>query len=123
MKTDNGRRYQHEFASRFNAPEIADKILKTDNPYEVKKLSRGVLADKKLWHRFAPEIMKTGLINKYAQNEHHLNALLATDNKKLGEAGNDRFWGTGVSLILTVFMKRKNTLGKLLADVRKQFQG
>ena len=71
---------------KFNNQEIASKIMQTDNPYMMKQLAREVNADIKLWHELAPEIIKTALMNKFAQHEIHRAALKATGSKHIGEA-------------------------------------
>ena len=89
---------QHEFAMKFNNQEIASKIMQTNNPYTMKQLAREVNADIKLWHELASEIIKTALMNKFAQHEIHHAALKATGSKHIGEATTDKFWGIGISL-------------------------
>ena len=112
-------------AMLFQDQQMADKILKTHNPVEVKTLGRSVSGfNKDTWIKNGPDCMFEAMTAKFSQNDKLKAFLKATGKNVLVEASpSDTFWGCGVSLrSKDVFNKAKwtglNTAGKTLEHVR-----
>ena len=61
---------QHQKSLLFNDNDTANKILKTDNPYEVKELSQNLIGfDKDIWRSNSYSICYKGIEAKFKQNE------------------------------------------------------
>jgi ribA/ribD-fused uncharacterized protein len=88
----------HHKALTFGDAEIAELILKTNNPKDQKALGRQVKnfdADK--WNSVAKDIVYQGNQYKFTQNPVLLDVLLSTGNKTIVEASPyDRIWGIGL---------------------------
>lgn len=84
-------------AMLFNDTEIAQEILKTDNPALQKELGRKVrnyIDD--VWAAQRVDIMVEGLYEKFNQNPKLKEALLATGDTEIAEASPiDLIWGIG----------------------------
>ena len=83
----------------FKDYEIANKILDSKNPRDVKALGRAVKGfDDKSWREVSFDIVVEGNLQKFSQNSRLKEYLLSTDNKILVEASpKDRKWGIGLS--------------------------
>lgn len=93
-----GEQYMmYQKAMLFNDTEIAQQILKTDNPAEQKDLGRKVRNyDDSVWSAKRVDIMVEGLYAKFSQNEKLRAALLDTGFTEIAEASPvDRIWGIG----------------------------
>ena len=89
---------QHQKCLLFNNNDTANKILETDNPYEIKQLSRNITGfDKDTWRSKGYNICYKGVEAKFKQNESLFSMLKSTSSKRLIEATTDRLWGTGVA--------------------------
>ena len=89
---------QHQKSLLFNDNDTANKILETDNPYEIKQLSRNITGfDKDTWRSKGYDICYKGVEAKFKQNESLFSMLKSTGSKRLIEATTDRLWGTGVA--------------------------
>jgi ribA/ribD-fused uncharacterized protein len=117
--------FMWEKALTFKDYIIADKILKTPNPKENKKLGRKVKNfNNDTWMEIAPKIMYEVNYCKFTQNPKLLKELLSTNGKDLVEASPyDKIWGIGLSENEAVNLtpndwKGKNWLGKVLTDLR-----
>lgn len=88
----------YEKAKLFNDDEIAELILKTDNPSDQKILGRSVKNfDKDIWEKHAKDIVTKGNIAKFSQNEDLLSFMKTTKDLILVEASPyDRIWGIGL---------------------------
>jgi ribA/ribD-fused uncharacterized protein len=112
-------------AKLFGDMVTAGKILATDNQKTIKDLGRQVANyDETRWRQMRETIVFEGNLLKFRQNAKLLDALLATDGKKLVEASPwDRIWGIGISEeVARVTPARdwpgENLLGKTLDRVR-----
>ena len=58
-------------ALMFREYDLANKIMSTDDPAEIKKLGRSKMEyfDAKLWDRTSKQIVKRGIRAKFEQNE------------------------------------------------------
>lgn len=107
--------------------EIAERILRADNPYSAKSLGREVKNyNDEEWSKVRYQAMLHGNILKYQQNNDIKEKLLATGNKILAE-GNpiDPIWGIGLSeddpdeiIFNPGYWRGYNLLGYVLMDVR-----
>ena len=116
------RTFSHGHTSNKN---IADKILLSSDPFEIKRLGREVTHyDDALWSNTRFILMLLGNLLKYSQNHDILIKLLSTGNKTLVEASpTDKIWGVGLAekdpLILdSKNWQGQNLLGKCLMDAR-----
>lgn len=114
-------------AKLFEDDEIAELILKTDNPSEQKMLGRSVKNfDKKIWERQAKNIVTKGNIAKFSQNEELLSFMKNTKDLILVEASSyDKIWGIGLSendpdIEDESKWQGTNWLGECLMKVRKE---
>jgi ribA/ribD-fused uncharacterized protein len=127
----NEQFFTHQKALRFNDYETAEKILRETDPVKIKRLGKNIKGfDSKIWRECCNEIMKTGLLNKFDQNETHRKFLLNTGDNTLIEASpTDTYWGTGKSLwdknlfqSSSWIANAKNMLGNLLTEVRREIR-
>lgn len=109
----------------FKDQAIADKILQTSFPKLCKKYGRQVKNfDNKVWMEQCENIVFTGCLYKFTNNERLKKLLLSTDDKLLVEASPyDRIWGIGLSKYDALRTpigqwKGNNKLGKCLMKVR-----
>ena len=84
----------------FSDNSIAQSILETDDPAEIKALGRKVAGyDDYYWSGIRQIIVYDGLIEKFSQNEDLRKRLAATGKNILAEcAVKDRVWGIGLSM-------------------------
>ncbi len=106
---------------------LLDRILAAD-AREAKALGRDVPNfDQKVWDLMARPIVRDGNYGKFSQNDHAMDALLATEGTTLVEAASwDRIWGIGLSADDPRAMQREtwqgtNWLGEVLTEVRDTF--
>jgi ribA/ribD-fused uncharacterized protein len=112
-------------AKLFQDDVIFQKIIAAEKPAEVKELGRSIRGfDPKQWNNHKFNIVKTGNIHKFSQNEKLKNYLLATGDRILVEASPlDGIWGIGLSQdALTIenphTWKGQNLLGFALMEAR-----
>lgn len=86
-------------AKLFGATDIAKKILANPDPAAAKRLGRKVKKfDAQKWDDNKFEIVVTGNLHKFRQDEKLKNFLLSTEEKVLVEASPvDTIWGIGLS--------------------------
>ena len=116
----------HAKAVLFGDADSAAKILRSDDPAEMKKLGRGISGfDPGRWEMFREGIVLTASIAKYTQNPALLEALLATRGTTLVEASPyDTVWGIGLAEDDPRALDRAqwqglNLLGRILTRVRE----
>ncbi|MGN0733256.1 MAG: NADAR domain-containing protein [Emergencia sp.] len=132
-----GRRYtsveqymMYQKVAMFGAWELAERIMATDDPAEIKKLGRSEISafDSEVWDKTCYTIVKRGVFAKFNQNPQLAEILLSTGNKVLAEASaNDRKWGIGVDCCDDVRFKvsgwrGQNLLGRALMEVRAELR-
>jgi ribA/ribD-fused uncharacterized protein len=117
-------------AMHFQDTELAEEVLKLENPAKIKAKGRYVKGyNAKVWSQEQLKVMKEGLLCKFDQNPKLKAALAETRNKVLVEASpHDKFWGAGLSLFSPKLANPaewpgQNKLGKLLAEVRRETCG
>lgn len=84
----------------FKDEEIAQKMLATNSPEEIKALGRLVKNfDGRLWKGICQMVVYEGLKQKFLQNEDLMVELLATKDAILAEcARTDDIWGIGLGM-------------------------
>ena len=128
VKYANSEQYiQAKKAELFDDDETHHKIMKTSNPYEIKGLgSRVKNFDKEKWRSHARQVATDACFAKFLQNHDLKKILLETNDKTIGEASSDTFWGIGKTLNdLSVFNKESwtnNLLGNVLMHIRSQLK-
>ena len=134
--TKNGVKYlcseqyiQAEKARLFNDDTSCFRIMKSTNPYVMKREGSNVknFIEQK-WERAAEEIAFQACLAKFQQNGDLKEILLQTRRKELVEASTDPFWGAGLSLNDRNILNRDarsgcNVLGKVLMRVREMLTG
>lgn len=114
----------------FGHPEIAEKILETDDQYGCKQLGKSKISnwDSDLWDKIRYQIVKRGIKAKFFQNKDLAEKLLSTGDKLLAEcSGSDKNWGIGISdndprRFDVSNWSGQNLLGRCLMDVREEFR-
>lgn len=121
---ENNEQYMmYHKAILFKDEKQAIKILKTNDPFTIKKMGRKVKNfDKNIWNQQAKEIVDSGCLLKFSQNEDIKNILLSTDERILAEASPyDKIWGIGINETDAKKgkpWKGENWLGECLMRVR-----
>lgn len=120
--------FQYNKALHCNDLATANQIRKTDDPAQCKNLARNLsIPDQKVWEDESLQIMYTGCLEKFRQNDHLKEFLLSTTDTVILEASpRDLFWGIGLRLTdpnicRPECWKGKNFLGKTLRKVRDHF--
>jgi len=117
----------HQKAVCFEDHEIAQKILESSSPPQMKSLGRKVRNyDDSIWEKRRYEVVKTGNKLKFSQNEELKGHLFATKGKILVEASpQDRIWGIGLGADNPLALDKstwrgRNLLGYALTEVRDE---
>lgn len=116
-------------AMLFGDTDIANQVLKSSHPSEVKKLGRKVSNFvKETWEKECKDFVYQGNYAKFTQNSELLKVLMATEETELVEASPyDAIWGIG----LTEEDAKKtspdkwpgtNWLGKILTQLREDLK-
>lgn len=110
--------------------DLAKQAFQSNNPADHKvilnKLKR---EDPKIWQQNAERIAYTAVREKFLQNRHLADFLIATYPLAIGEASRDKFWGVGLTLenkeVLdpAKWAKDGNLLGRILTAVRQELVG
>jgi len=113
-------------ASVMEDDETAEKIMKSFNPKEQKKLGRQVKNfDAARWDRLKYDIVLKGNFYKFRQNPGLMRHLMDTEDKIIVEASPyDRIWGIGLGMEDKRIYDEsqwqgENLLGKVLMEVRE----
>ena len=116
-------------ALTFGDDEIAEKIMKSRNLTEIKRLGKQVARyNENLWKTIRPQVMRRGLRAKFQQNPELLLKLLGTGNSILAEcAPRDAIWGIGLGIDDprsedTKEWRGRNLLGRALMRVREDLR-
>ncbi|WP_223193054.1 NADAR family protein [Paenibacillus sedimenti] len=116
-----------EKARVFEDKEMMEKILKSDNPKDIKEYGRKVSNfNEAIWARKRYSIVLNGNYAKFLQSERLMQFLLQTENKILIKASPyDKIWGIGMSsddkAVNDPFeCKGQNLLGFAIMEVRDE---
>ena len=87
----------HQKALLFGDPEAAGKFLNTTDPDELSRIQvEGFRREK--WEKHKEQIMIDAAVHRFSQNEELLKLLYNTDDLHLGRMGNNRRYGTGITI-------------------------
>ena len=114
-----------EKARLFKDYETLEEILSAENQKEIKDLGRKIKNfNEELWNREKYEIVKSGNLAKFSQDENLKEFLLSTGDKIIVEASPyDSIWGIGMgakdeNIEDATAWKGENLLGFALMEVR-----
>ncbi len=116
--------YTYRKCQLADRPDLAFRAERARYPAEATAIGRPV----KLENDLRIELMRSGLMAKFAQNSDLKQFLLDTGDKLLAEASPiDLFWGTGCGLQSENLKKPstwcgQNEMGKLLMKLRSEFR-
>src|SRR3990167_7318325 len=108
----------------FNDETVANKILRTNNPAQIKKLGREVRGfDGRTWDAFKVKIVERGNLLKFLQNPNMLKELIETTGILVEASPYDKIWGIGLRATDpgandTSKWKGQNLLGYSLTKLR-----
>jgi len=121
--------FMYRKAMLFEDEEIADKILKSRDPKQIKKLGRRVKNyNDVIWDAVRYDAMYTACRSKFTQNEEAKKALLSYPGKTFVEASPfDTIWGIGLGECdyranNPAFWKGTNLLGQILTRLRDEIE-
>lgn len=114
----------------FRQHELAQKILASDDPSEIKKLGRTRFPEfnADTWEKTCYTIVKRGIRAKFEQNPNLLEMLLSTGEKVLAEcSAKDTKWGIGTAIDdpncnHPSQWNGTNYLGRILMEVRDELR-
>ena len=117
--------YSYQKAIFANRPDVAQAILKENDPVKMKRLDRQMAVNHKMWmSERGKQVMREALDAKFRQNHHLRDILLATRDSTLVECNRfDKVWGIGLGMDSEeacdcTTWKGDNLLGFLLGQVR-----
>lgn len=114
--------FQYRKALFHNNQQVANKIMRTRDPYEHKRLGNFIDQLSQEWRDSEQELMSTLLHYKFTQNSFLKSVLINTGHKSLHEATGDRKWATGSDLLSNATKNKtwpgNDLLGSILAEVR-----
>lgn len=102
-----------------NNKELSDNIMSANDPAIIKQYGRVIKNfNEQVWNVHKFNIMYSGLVLKFSQNEELKKILVQTNGKKIYEASpDDKIWGTGFNKEHTnakLINKQENELGENL---------
>ncbi len=111
--------FMWEKAMTFGDEQMAEEILDTPNPKDVKALGRKIKNfDSAKWDACSLAIMTSVNLSKYSQNEAFKKELLETGDRILVEASPyDKIWGVGLHYTDDKILDEKNWQGKNLLGI------
>ena len=116
-------------AQLFNDIDIANKIMFSNSPRQIKILGRKVKNfDEEVWNNNKKALVKKGLKEKFKQNNNLKEILIATDNSIIAEASQyDKVWGIGIginhkNINIPSKWKGSNLLGIILTELREELK-
>lgn len=115
----------YERASIPGDTKAQKRIMESSDPMVHKRYLNAMKGDgfEEEWRRRAKATAIQGNMAKFSQNSDLKGYLLATGDKKIGEASPDRFWGTAIALTDQRVLRQsswtgENTMGTVLQEVR-----
>ena len=115
-------------ARLFEDEETVKKIMATSNPAAQKGLGKTIKGlDEEKWYQAAPTLLLAGLKARFEQNDECREALMATGDRKLGEATKESPWGIGFTLTDKEALNPekwhdKNLMGLILESIRNRLK-
>ena len=115
-------------ASMFGDDESVEKIMKTDNPHEIRNLGKNISGFYYWeWRQKVMSFMKKCMRQKFMNQLGAQRVLLRTGNKIIAEASRDTYWGSGThitneSALDMEAWEGKNKMGEILMGIRNEIQ-
>lgn len=107
--------------------DLASQVMRSQDPADSKRIMHTLSqsATEQKWLEQRKDILFSGLIAKFSQNEYLLRYLLKSEQRQLGEASTNLAWGIGLTLRdKSVLDPSKwvgeNLLGVTLMEVREE---
>ena len=125
----NSEQYMmYKKAELFSQFEIADQIMKTDDPEKCQQLGGTKFPnwDGDLWSKVKYRVVRRGVKAKFVQNPKLLLMLFETGKTLLAEcSASDKNWGIGIGMkdenrFDVLKWQGENLLGRILMDVREE---
>ena len=121
--------FQAMKAKEFKDDEIYEKIVKAKTSKAAKALGKKVKGfEKEIWDSKKDDIMRIGIRTKFVQHPELRKQLQETGERMIGEAdARNTYWGIGTSQNsekskYPAKWRGQNRIGKILMDLRKEFQ-
>jgi ribA/ribD-fused uncharacterized protein len=120
--------FQYTKAEMLEQKDIAEQILQTDNPREIKKIANKLNDEDRAWQLIRYDVMKELISIKTETCPEFKTALLESEDKNLAEATGNLFWASGLNPQLTNttnpdYYPGKNKLGQILMNQRAKLSG
>ena len=96
--------------------KVAQLILNTELPREIKKIGSSLVATIE-WRNKAPQVMYGLLKLKYQQNPKLKEKLIATGTKRLFESTQSKYWGCGLTIQMLDRQRSNKGVSKLQARI------
>ena len=110
--------FQYQKAIHFHRLDIADKIMDSNCPFEVRTLSKDIkIPNMKIWNPYSLQIMSQIFKAKYEQHMEFREKLMDSIGSTLVHPTKDNYWGTGSN------NEGRNEFGNLLMTFRTQVTG
>ena len=125
--TTREQAYQHQKALFHNDKMVAEEIMKTTDPRQIKRLSK-CIATKEAWKDNEMKCLYDVCFNAALQNTAYRDELLATGDALLVESVYGEYkWGSGLDSYCTAHthidkLPGLNEMGKILMNVRQRLQ-
>lgn len=117
--------FQYIKARRNGCPELATRILKSNEAKDAKQAGYGITILEN-WDGEKEEMMSRVIEAKFKQNPELAQKLIATGDSTLVEATSDRFWGAHATLNSKSLKEKNwegnNVLGQLLMTLREDLR-
>jgi ribA/ribD-fused uncharacterized protein len=117
--------YQHQKAIICNNEPVANAIMNTEDPVQVKSLSKCIVKND-TWKAMEEEVMGEICYQAACQNDRYNEELVSTSGLTLIEAvRGDYIWGSGLSHDATLYTQKDklpgaNKMGSILMEVRER---
>ncbi|CAD6189637.1 unnamed protein product [Caenorhabditis auriculariae] len=119
--------YMYHKALTFGDTESAQKILKTRDPKEMKRIGKEIVGfSDPVWDNYKKDVMKNGLRAKFGQNQRLRECIFAAHDSRLVECSPmDRIWGIGLAVDNAqaenpALWRGTNLLGTIMDEVRDE---
>ena len=121
--------FQAMKAKEFKDEEVYEKLIKAKSAKAAKALGKKVKGfEKEIWDSKKDDIMQKGIKTKFVQHPELRKQLQETGERMIGEAdARNTYWGIGTSQSSEKSKhpdkwRGQNRIGKILMDLRKEFQ-
>lgn len=110
-----------------NNADLARQVMGSQDPVDAKRIMNTLKSSdtEPQWIEQRRDILFSGLMAKFSQNDYLMRYLLASGSRQLGEASLDKAWGIGMSLTDRLVLDPtkwvgSNLLGVTLMEVREE---